>query len=225
MIQKSQPPSARSVMGSSTNITSSISDKSAPPNNKQIIKKHASNASISIPAGQKMQIKVPLEIPKKSSALGKEKEKEKEKEGLAKSGHQKSLSKVSSCKQFDQIENKLVKQITDKNLSKNSHKSIPDKFTMSYLLEQEISRDSINFHEDISETVLKDIESEMKDLKHIFKTDPSPISSKRSSKAEIISTINKKPTTQSIAQMNRNSLVNTQPIQVIKKKAQENLKK
>ena len=213
-IQKSQPSSVRSATGTSTNTLNNISEKSAPLINKQIIKKHLSNASISIPSVQKIQTKVPLEIPKKASAQGKEKEKE----ASLKPANQKTLSKVNSCKQFDQTENKLVKQSTDKNMTKNSQQSTQDKFTMSYLLEQDISRDSINFH-DISETVLKDIESEMKDLHHIFKTEPSPISSKRSSKGEISYIANKKSTSQSIAQSNRISLVNTQPIQVIKKKA------
>ena len=168
------------------------------PNNKQIVRRHTAHGSISSPSDKKL--KSPIDIIKKSTIQNKEKEE---------TDKSFRLSRVSSCKQLDQPKNKLIK------LVKNSQHSTQDNLTMSYLLDQDVS---INFHE-TTETVVRDFESERKNSQPIIE------SSIRSCKLDITSTPNKKLTNQSTAQLTRNSLINTQPVQVIKKKIQENTKK
>ena len=116
---------------------------------------------------------------------------------------------MSSCRQLDQPQTKLIIQSTEKNLLKNLQNSTQDNFTISYLLEQDGSRETINFQE-TSDPVFKDIEIEMKSSKQTLSRKPS--------KLDFLSTLHKKPIVQSTTQLNRNSIINTQPVKVIKKK-------
>ena len=166
-------------------------------NIKEVAKKHSNHASISIPIHQKLQLKLPTELIKKPI---------KEKEEPSKSAR---LSRVSSCRQLDQPQTKLIRQATEKNLLKNLQNSTQDNFTISYLLEQDGSRETINFQE-TSDPVFKDIEIEMKSSQQTLSRKPS--------KLDFLSTLHKKPIVQSTTQLNRNSIINTQPVKVIKKK-------
>jgi len=109
-----------------------------------------------------------------------------------------------------------------------------EKFTMSYLLDQEVSRDSINVNfSDMSQTILRDIESEMRDSNQIgSRTEvnsprlPTLKHSRKPSKAETCVLPSKKTSAVSTpSNASAKTPINTNPTTVKKNKAAEVVKK